>query len=148
MPYFDATNTEDLKLLHSGVRDHDELENIAEQVEYDVIDHYREEYPEYLHSEYSSYDPDVEIQTAVKLHGYAENPDNAAANLKEALRRTIARIVSDCLRQYDNERNLQSEKLGNRSYTYAGKIPTKDDWPDAWDSRLAKFDNREPVYGL
>lgn len=148
MPYFDHTDSNDTALLHSDVRTHSELENVSEQVEWEVIDHYREEWPELDQGDYTTYDPDVAIQTTVKLHGYADDPDNASANLKQALRRTIADVVSNVLRQYDNERGIQSHQLGNRSETYAGEIPTKDDWPDNWNHRLARYDNRDPVYGL
>lgn len=150
MPYFDPAILSDVNLLHSSVREHSELSNVAAQVEYDVIDHYTEEYPRLKNTSYKSttYDPDAPIRTVVKLHGYDKDPEKAESNLKEALRRTIATVISATLKQYDNERNLQSERLGNRSYSYAGKIPTKDDWPNGWDRRLSKFDNRDVVYGL
>lgn len=150
MPYFDPSNAADKNLLHADVRDHAELANVAGQIEHEVIEHYREEYPRFPQTGYrsSTFDPDGPLVTRVFLHGYDEDPAEAEANFKEALRRTIAELVSFALRVYDNEIGIQSKRRGGRSESYAGRIPTKDEWPGGWDHRLILYDNTEVVYGL
>lgn len=148
MPYFDPTSDSDKSLLHSDVRDHSELERVATQVEFDVINHYREELRYESGSRAYAYPPNGPVQTAVYLNGYEEDPQKAEKHFREALRHTIADLISFSLRVYDNEIGVTSQRRGGRSKSFAGKVPTPNQWPDGWSRRLAIYDNTEVLYGL
>lgn len=148
--YFDASEQADKDLLHSDVRDHAELELVATDVEYQVIEHFRQE-KEYDETSLMPANPQDAIETEIRLAGYDVDADDADVDehLKKALRYTIAYVISYCLRNYDNERNVNSKKRGNRSKSYSGSIPTKEEWPDDWSYRyLDTFDTTDIVYGL
>jgi|SRR5690625_2548072 len=125
--YFDPNRPEDLKLLHSSVREDPELSNIVEQVQWEIIDRFTEGTGE---------------RSMVRLAGYPDSED-----LSEAMRRTIADIASWVLRDYSNEQGATSLRQGNRAITYA-KVPTWRDWPGGWEAKLTRFDRRRPIYGI
>ncbi len=149
--FFDTDVQADLDLLHSSVRDHAELDNVASQVEWEIIDHFSQR-PYKLRSNYDAFfeyesgsDESQEIE--VRLIGYnSTTPASSEAGLKEALRRTIGKVVSEVLRDYDNANDVQSITQGKRSITYAGKVPTWDEWPDNWKGYLSNYSARIPNY--
>lgn len=153
MTFFDPSNPSDLSLLHSSVRDHDELYDVADKVEYEVLDRYRQRdmervstYEAFFEYEFGR-DPNDEIK--VRLVGYdAETPEDSEAGLKEALRRTIAEVVSWVLRNYDTQSDVSSIQQGQRSITYSGNAPTWESFPDGWDRYLKNYDASIKSYGI
>lgn len=153
MTFFDPSNPSDLSLLHSSVRDHDELYDVADKVEYEVLDRYRQRdmervstYEAFFEYEFGR-DPNDEIK--VRLVGYdAETPADSEAGLKEALRRTIAEVVSWVLRNYDTQSDVSSIQQGQRSITYSGNAPTWESFPDGWDRYLKNYDASIKSYGI
>lgn len=147
--FFDPSKKEDLDLLHSSVRDDDELTNVVNKVEYEMIDHFRQrpDIPVYFRSGFENLSSQNRIK--VRLIGYSEDdPSQSNADLKEALRRSIAHVVSYILRNYDNLVGAQAIRQGQRSVTYKGVIPDVDKWPDGWKSYLRNFDDREAHYSI
>jgi len=150
--FFDVTDANDLNLLHADVRAEDELSNVVNKVEWEILDAFSQRDKQGLTTvqaffEYESgRDPNDEI--LVRLAGYDQTtPSDSDEGLKEALRRTIADIVSTLMRGYENEHGIQSIRQGQRSVTY-GMVPTWDRWPSGWDRRLKNYDARIKPYGI
>ena len=147
--FFDITKEADLALLHKSVRSDDELGNVVDQVEWELIDYFKQRptVPIYFRSGLENLSTLNEI--VVRLFDYdSDNPDNSGDDLKQALRRTIADITSWVLRNYDSADKVQSITQGKRSVTYMGAVPSWRDWPGGWAKRLKNFDNREAVYSI
>nr|BDD43939.1 hypothetical protein 3 [bacterium] len=147
--FFDTGNLQHLNLLHSEIRDHTELDNVVDSVEYNVLDYYKQRpsIPLTLETGRENLDTVNEIQ--VRLIDYNQNnPENSESDLQEALRRTIADVVSWVLRNYDNSQGVQSIQQGKRSITFIGPAPSWDTWPDGWNFRLRNFDDREAIYSI
>jgi len=148
--YFNIAD--DKTLLHASVRDNSELQNVATQVEADILQHYRDRLRYYNKDGVPIWFwnfgfPELRLPTDIKLRGYAPDPANAEPGLKNALKKTIADVISHCLRYYDNDEGVTYERRGYRQTRYK-KIPTKNDWPKNWDWRLAIYDSREKVYAV
>ena len=143
----------DNNLLHASVRTNAELENIVNKVEWEIIDAFsqrydrlsiRERYSDFFEFEAGS-NPNQEIK--VRLAGYNESdPEASDAGLLEALKRTVADVVSDVLMDYNNERGVQSQRQGNRSISYSGSVPTWRDWKSGWDLKLDNYDVRVKLF--
>ena len=147
--FFNIENQADLNLLHSSVRAEDELSNIVEQVEWEMIEYFRQrpDMPIYFRSGLENLSSLNRIR--VRLIGYNEDePENSTAELKEAFRRAIAYVVSDVLRNYNNTLNATSIKQGQRSITYNGTIPDVKDWATGWKKFFKNYDDREAVYSI
>jgi len=147
--FFDPSKVDDLDLLHSSVRDDSELTNVVNKVEYEMIDYFRQRpnIPLYFRSGFENLSSKNRIK--VRLIGYSEDdPAQSNDDLKEALRRSIAYVVSYILRNYDNLVGAQSIKQGQRSVSYHGAIPDVDKWPDGWKRYLRNFDDREAHYSI
>ena len=147
--FFDASKTEDLNLLHSSVRDNDEVFNVVDQVEYEMIEYFRQrpDMPIYFRSGLENLSSLNRIR--VRLIGYNEDdPAESSTQLKEAFRRAIAYVVSDVIRNYDNVLNATSIRQGQRSVTYNGKVPDVKDWPSGWKRFFKNYDDREAVYSI
>ena len=147
--FFDASKTEDLNLLHSSVRDDDEIFNVVDQVEWEMIEYFRQrpDMPIYFRSGLENLSSLNRIR--VRLIGYNEDdPAESSTQLKEAFRRAIAYVVSEVVRNYNNESKVTSEKLGRFSATYQGAIPTVKDWPSGWKRFFKNYDDREAVYSI
>jgi len=153
MAFFDPNNADDVALLQSSVRTSAELDNMASRIEWEVIDAFKQRdmqglgtYDAFFKYESGS-DPNDEI--LVRLIGYDETtPDDSEAGLKEALRRTIADIISWALIDYNNNKNVTSLRQGNRAVTFGGMAPTYDQFPSGWDRRLKNYDARIKPYGI
>ena len=150
--FFDVTDANDLNLLHADVRGEDELSNVVDKVEWEILDAFSQRDKQGLTTVQAFFeyekgrDPNDEI--LVRLAGYDQTaPADSDAGLKEALRRTIADIVSTLMRGYSNEPGIQSVRQGQRSVTY-GMVPTWDKWPSGWDRRLKNYDARIKPYGI
>lgn len=151
--FFDISETSDTNLLHSEVRTHSELQNVVEKVEWEIIDRFSEREGGSLgnYSEFFAYEngsnPNAEIK--VRLIGYDEDtPANSETGLKEALRRTIADVVSWVLRSYDNSEGVNSISQGNRSATFNFTSPSWRDWPEGWKNKLSNYDVKVVQYGI
>lgn len=147
--FFDIENQDDLNLLHSSVRGNDELSNIVEQVEWEMIEYFRQrpDMPIYFRSGLENLSSLNRIR--VRLIGYNEDePVNSSTELKEAFRRAIAYVVSDVIRNYDNVMNATSIRQGQRSVSYNGKVPDVKDWPSGWKRFFKNYDDREAVYSI
>ncbi len=144
---------QDENLLHESVRDSDELQNVVDNVEFEIIEAFKQRdmqrlatYEQFFKYEFGR-DPLDKIK--VRLVGYDEDdPTNSDADLKELLKRTIARVTTWVLRNYDNTDQAQSIRQGNRSISYAGVVPSYKDWYEGWDSLLHNYDARFKNYGI
>lgn len=148
--FFNPNNEDDLNLINSKVRDHPELASVASQVEWEVIDAYRQRdqgrtnWNAFFELERGG-DPSRGLK--VRLIGYdPDNPEKSDEGLKEALRRTIADIISKTLIDYDRTGAI-SEQQGNRSITYA-RASSWREWPSGWRYRLTNYDARTATYGI
>jgi hypothetical protein len=151
--FFDFT---DLSLIHSDVREHPELSNVIDRVEWEILDAFSQRDLQGLTTvqaffEYETgRDPNDEI--LVRLAGYDQaSPTDSEDGLKEALRRTIANIANELLRGYDRERGVQSVRQGQIAIMYgtpSGYVPSWTDWPSGWDRFLKNYDARIKPYGI
>ena len=147
--FFDINTVADQSLLHSSIRDDAELQNVVDQVEWEIIDYFRQR--ESLRSDIVSGKENLTSTQSINvmLIGYDQaTPTDSRDDLQEALRRTIADITNWVLRNYSNPQGFQSKSQGNRSYTATGVIPTWREWPDGWKSKLRNFDAKIPSYGI
>ncbi len=147
------TLPQDENLLHSSVRDNAELQNIVDQVEFEMIEAFKQRdmqrlttYEQFFEYEFGR-DPLDRIK--VRLVGYDEDdPNSSDEDLKELLKRTIAKVTSWVLRNYDNADKAQMIKQGQRSISYAGVVPSYKDWYSGWDNMLHNYDARIKNYGI
>jgi len=147
--FFDTSAQSDLDLLHSSIRNHSELDNVVDRVEHNVIDHYKQRKQVYhtVTGKENLYGTSREIE--VMLLGYDEQtPVDSDADLKEALKYTIADIVSYVLRTYDRQSGVESIQQGKRSITYRRAASDSRSWQDGWSLPLRNFDERTPLYGI
>lgn len=151
--FFDASNPSDLDLLHSSIRSDDELQNVVNSVEWEVLNAFSQRDLEKIGTyeaffEYENgRDPNDEIK--VRLVGYDKTtPADSDAGLKEALKRTIAEIVTWVIRNYNSTDGVKSITQGKRSITYIGDSPDFNSFPMGWDRRLKNYDARIMPYGI
>lgn len=147
--FFDTSKPEDVRLLHRSVRDSMELENVVEAVEYEILDYYKQRpsIPLSLQTGRENLYTTNEVQ--VRLIDYDnDNPANSEADLKEALKRTIANVASWIIRNYNTGQGIGSIQQGKRSITYTGDAPTWDQWPSGWRRYLKNYDDREALYSI
>lgn len=126
MNWFDVTESADLDLLHSSIRNDDELLNAVTRAQLDIFTAYRE-------------------GGVVKLSGYDADVELADAELVTVVKNTIADIVSFRLRSYNNEYGVESIQQGQRSITFRDS-GYWDAMPKRWNSLLTDFDTREALY--
>lgn len=148
--YFDISSAADLFLIHSSVRDHCELSQMAASVEDEIISQYRErnvggytEYPYYSSQTGTPYTT-TDGKYIIWLDGYKVDADEADTRLKDAMRRTIADVISHRLKHYDDEPGIKSWTQGRRSVVYAGD-GIDAHWPKSWNKRLIEF-NLNPAF--
>lgn len=151
--FFDTSEQADLDLLHSAVRDHAELDNVIDDVEWKIIDHYtqRKGLNRANHADFFRYedgnDPANEIQ--VRLVGYDQDtPADSKADLKAQLKRAIAKGASWVLRNYDVPQGVQSITQGQRSVEYGIDVPDWNKMPNGIQAILSNFDARISAYGI
>lgn len=137
--YFDITA--DLGLLHPDVQASDRLVEVSAQVEAEVIGKYRT----HVGNDYYPRPRDVVISSnnyVIMLRGYVADADNANSELKDALKRTIAKVISHRLmmEMTDSEQGVTSWTDGARSRTYSKAQDTQ--WPSRWRSLLVPFELR------
>ena len=153
MSFYDAiffdVDSNDLDLLHSSIRDHAELRKVVDNVEYEVLDYYKQRpsIPLTLQTGRENLYTTNDIQ--VRLIDYDnDNPANSEQDVKNALKRTIAEITSWVLRNYDNMQNVKSISQGKRSIEFYGLAPSWKDFPKGWQRWLRNFDDREALYSI
>lgn len=147
--FFDTSEQDDLNLLHSSVRDDSELDNVVNGVEYEILQYYKQRpsIPLSLQTGRENLYTTNEVQ--VRLIDYDnDTPANSEQDLKDALKKTIAEVTSWVIRNYNNDAKVQSESLGRWSVSYAGSVPTWNEWPSGWNRWLKNFDDREAVYSI
>lgn len=144
--FFDTTENDDLNLLHSTVRDHDELDNVVDQVEWEIINHYSQRPQDRGRIRSGNENLGTVNTIEVMLIDYdgTDSPDG----LKDALKRTIADVAEGILLNYDNERGVQSKRQGQRAISYRGANLDSRTWPSGWSYRLKNYDDREAVYAI
>lgn len=148
--FFDTGTQDDLDLLHESVRNHSELDNVVNEVEYRILDYYKQRPSVPLRLQtgrenlYSTNDIQVRL-----IHYDNDTPANSQQDLKDALKRTIADIASWVLRNYDSPTGgVKSIGQGKRSIEYMGAVPDWKHWPDGWQRWLHNFDDREAQYHI
>lgn len=134
--YFNSIS--DYTLLTPGLRHDSTLATVSEQVEHEVIARYRE----FVGNDWQTLPDNVVVDAdryAVMLRGYQPDSDDAEAKVKDALRRTIARVVSHRLSalQTGAEAGVTAWSEGARSRSYGRAIDP--DWPRNWQSLLVPF---------
>lgn len=153
MIFFDPAS--DKALIHASVRDHEELSNVADQVEHEVIEAYKQRpgIPIRVRSGRENLNKTPRA-IEVRLEGYnVDNPEDSDDGLKEQLKRTIADVTSFMLRNYDNEQGVQQVRQGQRSVMYGnaqggGTSITWRSFPPGWNVRLKNYDNRVANYAI
>lgn len=124
----------DSSLVHSSVRTHSEIENVANAVEDDILREYTV--------------GTVASSRTVYLDGYNDTtPASSDAALKDALKRTIADVLSWRLQHYDDDPTASMIVRGSRTVARATSA-LDPNYPDAWDHRLIPFDLRDPLWGV
>jgi hypothetical protein len=152
--FFDTTDINDQELLHKDVRLSEELDVMANLAENDVIEFYRQRDMQSLstYQDFFRYEAGASPLTGIKVRlvGYNEaEPENSHPDLKEALRRTIAEVLSYRLRNYDNQTGIMSQSQGNRSVTFTAGTPASwRDFPHGWNLYLRNYDARIQGYGI
>jgi len=147
--FFDTSEQDDLDLLHSSVRTDSELDNVVANVEYEILDYYKQRpsIPILLQTGRENLYTTNEIQ--VRLLDYDnDTPSDSEQELKDALKKTIAEITSWVIRNYNNSQNVDSIKQGKRSISYYGLSPSWKDFPSGWQRWLKNFDDREALYSI
>lgn len=147
--FFDISKQSDIDLVHASVRDSEEVPNVINQVEWEMIEYFRQrpDMPLYFRSGLENLSSLNRIR--VRLIGYNEdNPEESTPELREAFRRAIAYVSSDILRNYDNTMKVSSISQGERSVTYSGRVPDVKDWPNGWKRFFKNYDDREAVYSI
>lgn len=120
-----------------------------EKVEYEILDYYsqRPSVPLTLRTGRENLYTSNEI--SVRLIDYDQDtPEDSPADLKDALRRTIADVASWVLRNYDTSQGVGQITQGKRSITFMGSAPDWRQWPDGWQRYLKNYDDREAVYSI
>lgn len=147
--FFDVDSADDLALLHSSVRTNAELSNVIDAVEYEIIDHYKQRpsIPLTLRTGRENLYSTNEI-TVRLLHYNNDNPANSEQDVKDALKKTIAEVASWVLRNYDNNADVTSVRLGRFSTNFRGSMPTWREFPSGWSRWLSNFDDRQAVYSI
>jgi hypothetical protein len=152
--FFNTESAQDINLLHRDVRGSSELDNMADRVEYEVIQFYKQRDMQGIatYQDFFRYEAGASPLTGIKVRlvGYNEaDPEQSTAELKEALRRTIADILSYQLRNYETSDGIASQSQGNRSITFAsGRAITWRDFPHGWNLHLRNYDARIQGYGI
>jgi hypothetical protein len=152
--FFDINSAADIDLLHPSVRTDAEVPNQADRIEFEIIEFYKQRdmqglatYEDFFRYERGA-DPTRELK--VRLAGFDQtDPAQSEAGLKEALRRTIADVLSYVLRNMDAQNNVSSQSQGNRSiaYTTAGTVTWRE-FPSGWNRLLRNYDARIQGYGI
>lgn len=147
--FLEVKKPEDRNLLHATVRDSDEIEIVVDNVEDEIIDFYSQRPSIPLRFRTGRENLYTTSDISVRLIGYnKDDPANSDTQLVSALKKTIAKVSSYILMNYDNSNNIGSIQQGDRSITYAGKAPTWDEFPPGWQRLLKNFDDREAVYSI
>lgn len=125
----------DEHLLHASIRNHEELANVAAKAERDLISYY-------------TYSLDNGDNRTVGLNTYEADADDAGADFLEKMKDAIAAIINHRLRNYDQQRGILSESLGEYSVTFSAPTTDWNGIPPIVESILADYDERIPVYYL
>lgn len=147
--FFDVDEADDLALLHSSVRSDAELSNVVDNVEYEILDFYKQRPSVPLTLQTGKESLYTSNEVSVRLIDYNQTtPSSSEQDLKDALKKTIAEVASWVLRNYETELHVASMSQGNRSITFYGLSPSWRDFPSGWQRWLKNFDDREALYSI
>lgn len=140
MPYFDPAG--DVNLIPKDLRSSNRLAEVSAQAERDVIASYTK----------VSADPDgVEVDAAlslrVLLRGYAVDPTQANAHLRQALKDTVAAVASWRLFTEKADPSIESESTQDGKHRKY-RMGADKAFPRDWDRRLRSFDIRAVPYSI
>lgn len=151
--YFDSTNTAHLLLIVHSVRAHKDIATVAEQSEYDVIEHFTRHYPaavDYVNNFYVGQGYHKGNGVYVALEGFnpdADAVDAAYADLVTALRYTIADVINWRLSKYGESPLLESISTAQGvGKTFREEM--KQDFPPDWARRLKRHEIKLPIYHI
>lgn len=152
--YFDSTDEADLAYLPERFRDTEELATIATQAEADCIRAYLFSPPGSLYTAREGWVSDAvlfdsDLNLYVWLRGYqidAADPDTNV-NFKQALKETIADVVTWRLRTWHRDPTIASESV-ERGKSKTFRPEAREPFPMHWDYRLQIYDTREVTWGL
>lgn len=157
--YFDpVNNAADMRLIPKALREHGDLDVIAEQAEEDVIDHYTErvrlrfitDEPVPLSRLHSPGTP-VGDGLVVGLFGYevdANDPD-VDPKLKRAMKREIASVVRWRARQWDRDPvQTRDVRASNRQTVSSLRQDAEEPFPPTFGQHLGNFDIRQPTFTI
>lgn len=150
--YFTHTNEPDLALLPERYRGYSDLENIAAQVEADVISRFTDfnQATGYTRRSYNPASTEINADTglAVFLSEYEADASAADVNFADAMRRTIADCIAWRIRWVNSNPLLAGESTSEsgKSRTYRQQAFSM--FPPSWDWRLKSYDTRERGWGL
>jgi hypothetical protein len=147
--FFDTSKPDDLDLLHSSVRNNEEVSKVVANVEYEVLDYYKQRPSIPLQLQVGRENLYNTNQVSVRLLDYnQDDPASSTQELKNALKKTIAEITSWVIRNYDNQQNVTSIQQGKRSISFYGLSPSWQNFPSGWQRWLKNFDDREARYSI
>lgn len=156
MPYFDLTNQG--ALLRTATRSHEDIELIAEQAEYDLLDFYRERGVDTLNTPLEGSSPirtgleNLTVDSAaprVMLAFYKADPDDLTTadelQFLADVRRSIAALIEERVAQYDREPGVKSERRGRRSVEFFSDSAPGSGVSKSVRRYVSKYDIRQPV---
>ncbi len=156
MPYFNVTNEDHTRLLPKFLRDWDELDRIATDVETDVINEYTKTGPDI---DFTARGTSTRVATQIGLTafhvfiaGFEPDPLDIDVvdypNLEADLRRTIALVMRWRYWREKHEDGVSGESdQAGKNRTFSTRL-INDDFPENWDRYIRKYDTREPGWAL
>ena len=150
--YFTHNTEADLALLPERYRGYSDLENIAAQVEADVISRYTDMNQPWGYTRRSYNPASTEINSdtglAVFLSEYAADASAADTNFADAMRRTIAEVIAWRIRWVNSNPLLEGESTSESGKSRTYRQQAFSAFPPHWDWRLKPYDTRERGWGL
>jgi hypothetical protein len=144
--YFDPDQPDDLRLvMPRELRESVDVADIALSVEKEVIEQFQQRITTHewnVRLDPVGYPANLERRIFVMLEGYHPDADQAYGPLRDALKRTIADVVSWRIQMHRRDRAMIVETQGDRNRSYrrdAGEL-----FPSQWEWRLRIFDLRQP----
>jgi hypothetical protein len=152
--YFDATSTADKALIVASLRGHADLPTVAEQAEWDVIEHFTRQFPaavDHVNNFYVGRGYHRGNGVYVALEGFQPDADaveSAYQELKTALKWTIADVISWRLSKY-GESPIVSSISPQNGPSKSFRDEVKSDFPPGqWERRVKRWDIRLTVYSI
>lgn len=164
--YFNPENADDLRLLPKALRSADDLEEIADEVEADILNVYTRA----LNIELSpglgwyawgpllAYRPATQLKNAdgsltnrwVFLRGYAQDANDSSVDpgLKLALKRAIAEVMRHRIGIKRADPLISSQTDTGQGMSKSFRAEVLEPFPTGWDRWLAPYDTVQPLWGF